>query len=161
MFRVEVLTEGDWSRLKRIRLTALRESPHAFLSSFDREYAYDEEQWRAEFARGEWAVAVTDHWDVGLLGATCESAALSDERYLEYIWVSPDSRGCGVASMLLRTVLDHLRDSGVLTVWLWVLDGNERAMRLYERFGFLSTHERQPLTDKPERSEERMRLRLR
>jgi ribosomal protein S18 acetylase RimI-like enzyme len=82
-------------------------------------------------------------------------------RYLEYIWVAPESRRSGVASMLLRTVLDHLRDPGVLTVWLWILDGNERAMRLYRRFGFLSSSERQPLTGDPPRSEERMRLRLR
>jgi ribosomal protein S18 acetylase RimI-like enzyme len=63
--------------------------------------------------------------------------------------------------MLLRTVLDHLRDSGVLTVWLWILDGNERAMRLYQRFGFISTNERQPLTANPARNEERLRLSLR
>jgi hypothetical protein len=33
-------------------------------------------------------------------------------------------------------------------------------MRLYQRFGFQSTDERQPLPDDPERSEERMKLRL-
>ena len=38
--------------------------------------------------------------------------------------------------------------------------GNDRAMRLYQRFGFQSTDERQPLPDDPKRSEERMKLRL-
>jgi ribosomal protein S18 acetylase RimI-like enzyme len=161
LYRVEVLTEEEWFRLRDIRLSALRESPDAFLSSFAHEAAYREERWRAEFARGEWAVAVTSNRAVGLVGATRESHTPGDERYLEYIWVAPGSRRSGVASMLLRTVLDHLRDSGVLTVWLWILDGNERAMRLYQRFGFFSTNERQPLTANPARSEERMRLSLR
>jgi ribosomal protein S18 acetylase RimI-like enzyme len=161
LYRVEVLTEEEWFRLRDIRLSALKESPDAFLSSFAYEAAYHEEKWRAEFARGEWAVVVTSDRAVGLVGVTRESHTPVDERYLEYIWVAPESRRSGVASMLLRTVLDHLRDSGVLTVWLWILDGNERAMRLYQRFGFFSTNERQPLTANPERSEERMRLSLR
>jgi ribosomal protein S18 acetylase RimI-like enzyme len=161
LYRVEVLTEEEWFRLRDIRLSALAESPDAFLSSFAREAAYREERWRAEFARGEWAVVVTSDRAVGLVGATRESRTPADERYLEYIWVAPGSRRSGVASMLLRTVLDRLRDSGVLTVWLWILDGNERAMHLYRRFGFRSTNERQPLTADPARSEERLRLSLR
>jgi ribosomal protein S18 acetylase RimI-like enzyme len=161
LYRVKVLTEQEWFRLREIRLSALNESPEAFLSSLAREAAYREEQWRAEFTRGEWAVVVTSDRAVGLVGATRESHMPVDERYLEYIWVAPGSRRSGVASMLLRTVLDHLRDSGVLTVWLWILDGNERAMRLYQRFGFISTNERQPLTANPARNEERLRLSLR
>jgi hypothetical protein len=45
-------------------------------------------------------------------------------------------------------------------IWLWLLDGNERARRLYQRFGFQSTNERQELPDHPAGTEERMRLRL-
>jgi ribosomal protein S18 acetylase RimI-like enzyme len=65
-----------------------------------------------------------------------------------------------VATLLLRAVLDGLRDSGVQTVWLYILDGNDPAMRLYEGFGFQSTNERQELPDHPAGSEERLRLRL-
>ena len=84
----------------------------------------------------------------------------SQECYLEYLWVTPGFRERGVASMLLRAVLGRLRDSGVLTAWLWILDGNDGAMRLYQRFGFQSTNERLPLPHNPARTEERMRLRL-
>ena len=62
--------------------------------------------------------------------------------------------------MLLRTVLDRLRNSGVHTVWLYILSGNQVAMRLYERFGFQRTNERQLLPDHPAGSEERMKLLL-
>jgi ribosomal protein S18 acetylase RimI-like enzyme len=65
-----------------------------------------------------------------------------------------------MASMLLRTVLDRLRESRVQTVWLYILDGNDTAMRLYQRFGFQSTNEVQPLPNDPARTEERLRLRL-
>jgi ribosomal protein S18 acetylase RimI-like enzyme len=48
----------------------------------------------------------------------------------------------------------------VLAAWLWILDGNDGAIHLYQRFGFQSTNERLPLPHNPERTEERMRLRL-
>ncbi len=62
--------------------------------------------------------------------------------------------------MLLRTVLDRLRDCGVRTAWLWILNGNDSALRLYQQFGFQSTNQRQPLPKQPGRYEERMRLLL-
>jgi ribosomal protein S18 acetylase RimI-like enzyme len=160
-FGVKVLTEDEWPVLRDIRLSALEESPQAFLSSFGHEAAYDEGRWRSEFMRGEWLVVIAGDQVIGLLGATMEEPARpSHERYLEYLWVWPGARRSGVGSMLLRTVLDRLRDSGVRTVWLWILDGNDSALRLYQGFGFQSTNERQRLAADPARSEERLRLRL-
>ena len=77
------------------------------------------------------------------------------ECYLEYLWVAPGFRQVGLGSILLRTVLDNLQDSGVHTVWLWILNGNDSVMRFYQRFGFQTTNERQLLPDHPAGSEER------
>ena len=164
-FWVEVITEDDWPRLRDIRLTALKADPPVFLSSHETELAFGEQQWRREFSRGEWHLMVTDGpdtriRDVGLVGVTREPGMPSQERYLEYLWVAQGFRRRGMASMLLRTVLDRLRESRVRTVWLYILDGNDDAMRLYQRFGFQSTDEVQPLPNNPARTEERMRLRL-
>jgi ribosomal protein S18 acetylase RimI-like enzyme len=159
-FWVEVLTENEWSRLRDIRLTALLDHPSAFLSSYEVEEAYDEQRWRQEFLRGEWNIMLADGKEVGLLGVTRERKMPSQECYLEYLWVARRLRRSGAGSRLLRTVLDRLRDTGVHTVWLYVLDGNEDARRLYRRFGFRSTNERQPLPNHPAGSEERMKLRL-
>jgi ribosomal protein S18 acetylase RimI-like enzyme len=158
--RVEVLTENEWPRLQSIRLTALGDDPSAFLSSHEHEAAYDEQQWRQEFSRGQWNIIVADHKVVGLLGVTREKTMSERECYLEYLWVAPEFRRLGVGSLLLRTVLDYLRDSGVHTVWLYILDGNYRAMRLYQRFGFQSTNWRLLLPDHPAGGEGRMKLHL-
>ncbi len=158
-FRVDVLTENDWRRLQSIRLSALRHDPLAFLSTYERETVYDEPRWRHEFSRGEWNIIRADDQDVGLVGAI-RDPRMRHECDLEFLWVAPKSRRTGVATILLRAVLDRLRDSGVRTVWLWILNGNDPAMRLYEQFGFQSTNKLQPLPDNPGRTEERMRLRL-
>jgi ribosomal protein S18 acetylase RimI-like enzyme len=159
-YRVEVLTENDWRRLRDIRLSALTDDPLAFLATYEREAAYGEPRWRQEFARGEWNVMRAGGQDVGVVGATREPGAPPHECHLEFLWIAPGSRRAGVATMLLRVVLDRLRDSGVRTVWLWILNGNDPARSLYRQFGFQSTNERQPLPEDPDRSEERMRLRL-
>jgi ribosomal protein S18 acetylase RimI-like enzyme len=158
--RVDVLTENEWSRLRDIRLAALRDDPSAFLARHEREAAYDERRWRQEFSRGQWNIMLADDKEIGLLGVTREETMSLQECYLEYLWVAPDFRQVGWGSRLLRTVLDNLRDSGVHTVWLYILNGNHGAMRFYQGFGFQSTNERQLLPDHPAGSEERMQLRL-
>jgi len=159
-FRVEVLTENEWARLRDIRLSALRDYPSAFLASHEREAAYGEQQWAEEILRGEWNIMLAGDKEVGLLGVTREKAMPSQECYLEYLWVAPGFRGGGVGSMLLRTVLQRLRHSGVHTVWLYILHGNHGAMRFYQRFGFQSTNERHLLPGHPAGSEEGMKLRM-
>jgi ribosomal protein S18 acetylase RimI-like enzyme len=158
--RVEALTEDDWSRLRHIRLSALQNYPGAFLSSYERESGYGEQRWRQEFSRGTWNILLADGEDAGLLGVTREQAMSLQECYLEYLWIAPDLRRSGAASMLLRTVLNRLRAAGVHTVWLYILNGNQVAMNLYQKFGFQTTNEPQLLPDHPAGSEHRMKLRL-
>jgi ribosomal protein S18 acetylase RimI-like enzyme len=74
--------------------------------------------------------------------------------------VSPEFRRSGVASLMITGTLDELKTAGVRTAFLWVLDGNNAAVRLYKRLGFVSTDFSQPLADFPGRSEERMELDL-
>jgi len=156
VLQARVLTEDEWYRLRDVRLTALRESPEAFLSSYEIELTYREDEWRAEFSRGEWAIVIRQGQAVGLLGATREADTFSTERYLEYMWVAPEFRRSGVASNLIRTVFGRLFSSGIIPVSLWIIDGNEPARRLYERFGFVSTNEVQSIPTNPSRKEERM-----
>jgi ribosomal protein S18 acetylase RimI-like enzyme len=159
-FRVEVLTDDDWPRLRNIRLSALRDDPLAFLSTDERELDYDEQRWRQKFSRSEWNVMLADDQDVGLVGATREPQTPQHECDLEFLWIEPGSRRAGLATMLLRTVLDRLRDFGVRTIWVWILNGNDPTLHLYEQFGFQGTNQRQPLPKQPGLYEERMRLRL-
>jgi ribosomal protein S18 acetylase RimI-like enzyme len=159
-FRVEVLTENEGPRLRDIRLAALQEYPSAFMSSYEREAAYSQRRWAEEVVRGEWHIMLVDDKEVGLVGVTREDGMSAQQCYLEALWIAPGSRRSGVGSVFLRTVLERLRDNGVHTVWLYILDGNDGAMRFYRRFGFQSTYERHPLPGHPAGNEELVRLRM-
>lgn len=156
-----LLTADDWRQLRALRLTALKDSPGAFLSTYEEQRDWTEPDWRTEAARGVWLVRVADDRPVGLLGATPESDIAASDRYLSYLWVAPSHRGRGVAQELVREMLARLRAAEVERAWLWVLGENDSARRLYEELGFVSTGERQPLKKDPSRFEERMTLSLR
>jgi len=155
---IKPLVPDEWERLKKIRLAALQESPDAFLSTYDKENAFSDKEWQAEFDRGIWHVCTRSGRLIGLVGVTRERETPSDERFLEYIWVAPGSRREHVALEMVGAVLDDLRVAGVRTVYLWVLDGNEVAVLLYQRLGFVSTGRRQPIEARPGRTEEQMKL---
>jgi ribosomal protein S18 acetylase RimI-like enzyme len=160
MPNIKLLTADEWLTLRGIRLSALHDSPGAFLSTYEREREFSEDEWRAEFNRGDWSVGAVGNRSVGLVGITRELRTPAYERYLEYLWVTPEFRRRGIAFDMINVVLSRLKRSGVRTVFLWVLDGNEAAVRLYRRVGFVSNHHRQPLEAHPGRSEELMQLEL-
>lgn len=160
MTGVRPLVPDEWFVLRDMRLAALEESPDAFLSTYDRERAYDKDRWRAEFARGDWNVCFLAGRPSGLLGVTREPGTPPDACYLEYMWVAPGYRGRHLALDMIVAVLDGLRARGMRTAFLWVLNGNDVAIRVYRRAGFMSTNHRQPLVARPGRTEERFYLDL-
>ncbi len=141
-----------------MRLAALTDAPFAFASTFAREAVFDEEQWRGRIEDATYFVARdTSLQVVGLVAVLTKDAS---EKHLVAMWVDPRQRGAGVAGALLEAALASARaDADAVT--LWVADGNPRARRFYEKAGFRSTGERQPLPSAPQVGEEKLRLSLR
>ncbi len=158
---IKRLDRNEWKTLRKLRLTALADSPDAFIATYKTEKKYRKASWLAEFARGFWYVFEDDGRPIGLIGVVHYSHMPRDECSLEFIWVSRNYRQSGIASDLIASVLKLLREAQYRTAYLWVLDDNEVAIGLYKKLGFVSTNERQPLKRRPGRSEERMMLDLR
>ncbi len=157
---IKLLGPDEWQSLREIRLAALLESPHSFLSTYAIEKEFDEARWRAELSRGEWNIGFVDRTPVSLIGITRELYTPLWQCYLEYFWVHSGYRRRGIGLGMLRAILQRLKSIGVQTVYLWVLDGNDSAIRLYKRVGFVSTNYRQSLDGRPGLYEERMQLDL-
>lgn len=65
---------------------------------------------------------------------TLELGGLS--AWLDELYVEPALRGAGVGRALLLAAIAHARSVGAAAVDLEVVEGHERAARLYEREGF-------------------------
>lgn len=59
------------------------------------------------------------------------------EFYIDSLCVSKAHRGHGIASELLRAMIERARERRIAAVGLLVDKGNPRAERLYERLGFV------------------------
>lgn len=147
----------DGPRLKRVRLAALLDTPSAFGSTHAAESHNTDERWAelaAERSEG------TDHATffahdgdeaVGLVGGH-----RLDDRTVELVsmWTDPAARGAGVGVHLVEAVAAWADGR---TVELWVTRGNDAALRLYERCGFVETGDFQALPSDPCKDEIRMR----
>lgn len=70
-----------------------------------------------------------------ITGYICAGSVV-DEGHILTLAVHPDFRGGGIASRLIKSAIDHLRDDGCRSVYLEVRTSNEEAKRIYEGFGF-------------------------
>jgi len=150
MIVVREITADDWELMRDVRLAALAESPSAFGSSYAREVAFTEEQWRGRisersvtfFAYEESADAASaGKAPVGLAGVYVEYGAAN----LVSMWVSPAARGLGAGKALVEAAAAWAKANDFGTLFLWVTESNTSARRLYEGCGFTPTGKRQPL----------------
>lgn len=147
MVRVEPAGLDAWERWREIRLRALRDAPDAFGSSFEREEAYTESDWRRWLTLGPTWIAVVDERDVGIIcGGQHHSAEIP---WVYAMWVEPTVRGTGVAESLLGVVIDWARQSGASLLGLDVADRAPRAKRFYERNGFVIGDQTFPMPRDP------------
>src|ERR1700733_14270985 len=154
MIVVREITADEWELMRDVRLAALAEAPSAFGSSYAREAAFTEEQWRGRisersvtfFAYEESADAASaGKAPVGLAGVYVEYGAAN----LVSMWVSPAARGLGAGKALVEAAAAWAKANDFGTLFLWVTESNTSARRLYEGCGFTPTGQRQPLPSDP------------
>lgn len=155
---VQRLTPDSWRTYQEVRLAALREAPHAFGSTWEREAELDEKAWRDRLSERAQFVAISEEVVVGTVGGS--SSDDSRTAWLVSMWVDPRWRGQGVGDHLVKVILGWARTSGFQEVRLWVADGNREAERLYNRNGFGRTDAVQPIRVGEPRLEFEMALRL-
>lgn len=153
---VEVLSADDWETLRDVRLRALKDSPAAYISTYEEVASWSDERWRRSFAKAVWVVIRSGRRTVGVAGSLRDAKGPASERYIESVWVEPGYRRAGVLREIVRYLAELEPD---VEDWLlWVLDGNTEARAVYERLGFAPTGKSQALDDASERREVQFRL---
>lgn len=152
---VRQTTSHDWELWRDLRLRALRDSPTAFGSTYERELAFSEADWRQRAGGAANAVA--------LGGGTAGPAVLAFAGglpagmgggfrdlpgwlHVVAMWTDPAWRGRGVGRAVLGFLTAWADEAG-LRVHLDVTVGNDGARSLYEGYGFVTTGETRPLRD--------------
>jgi ribosomal protein S18 acetylase RimI-like enzyme len=156
MVVVREVTSNDWETLRDVRLTALRDAPDAFGSTYAREAAFTEQQWRGRISDDKvtyFAYLPDNPEPAGLAGAYVADGVAN----VVSMWVRPSARGNGIGEALIGATADWAKARDHAALVLWVTESNTPARALYDRCGFAPTGERQPLPSDPTLPEVRMR----
>lgn len=133
--RVREVGPDDWMVWRLLRQRSLQEDPQAFASSVQR-WTGDqdtEDHWRARLAQPG-ACFVADHGIAPVGMVAMQPDHEGDGVQLSSMWVVPAARGRGVGRALVGRVI---AEAAGRPLWLRVIDGNETAIRLYQRCGFV------------------------
>ena len=142
---VRPLGEEDWQTYRDARLTALRESPEAFVATAEEEEAFDEDFWRLRMNRSARLLAERDDTPLGIVSLGRSSDENPKTSQLFGLWVAPEARGSGVATALVRAGANLAREQGQSQLTYWVGSDNGRAVAFASGFGFRPTAERRPM----------------
>lgn len=125
-----------------LRLEALKTHPEAFGASFELsiQIPMNEVQERIHNEPDDYILGAytAEGTLAGMMGFKREHGLkLRHKGMIWGVYVAPQYRGCGLASRLLREVLDRGRHlEGIKQINLSVVTTNESARRLYEQHGF-------------------------
>jgi GNAT superfamily N-acetyltransferase len=162
---VRRLRADEAPSFRALRLQALADAPDAFARTHAEISAkpdvYWEEMTQSVTEPGRHAMFVAEDaaapagMAFGLSGR--EDPGLAG---LGGMWVVPAARGRGVGRALGEAVIAWARERGFGGVVLWVTDGNDAAIALYERLGFAATgrRDRLPANERLETIEMRLVL---
>ena len=102
-----------------------------------------DDRWTARTYWSELAQVDTRHYLVAVEGAAVVGYAglcdYPDEAFVQTIAVAKPAQGSGLGARLLQALLDEAERRGQRRVLLEVRADNDRAVALYERFGFRRT----------------------
>lgn len=135
---VRQLFPGDATELRELRLEALRLHPDAFGSTYAVEAAELVSAFAARIAGGGLFGGFVDGRMAGMAGfRVVDAAQLRHKGVLGGMYVCEPARGSGLAAAIVQAVLAHAA-SRVEQILLTVAAENGRAIRFYERQGFVA-----------------------
>lgn len=144
--------EGEVLRV--VRLAALAADPAAFASTLAREEALGPDDWARRVRPPSTTFVVVPAPDAAPVGMAWAVPDADDAERVDLfgMWVAPAARGSGAADALIAAVVDQAAEVGAARVELTVVEGNDRAERLYHRHGFRRTGAvaRNPVDDQDE-----------
>jgi ribosomal protein S18 acetylase RimI-like enzyme len=133
------LAANDWQYYRAIRLAMLQESPSAFGATHAETASYDDALWRRRLTENAVMLARVGNTPTGSVMYSEFGVTDPTDCALFGLWVDPGFRGAGVGRALVEAVIAEARAEGKRRVVLHVVAGNDPALRLYQRSGFIPT----------------------
>ena len=114
-------------------------------ASFSKPWTYSGFENELSNETANFLVAVYDNTEIGYIGFH----TVLDEGYVANVAVLPEFRRHGIASILLENAMEICREKSLAFLSLEVRKSNEKAISLYNKFGFKNVGERKNFYTSP------------
>lgn len=136
--------DADVETYRTIRLASLSTDPLAFGSSYEREIAFGDDDWRRRLGGIDGRPGVTFIDEVTTEAQPLGTAGIGftkrdPDPMLIGMWVRPEARGTGSGRRLVEAAIDWAKAQHASSVVLWVVQTNDAAIALYRHCGFVPT----------------------
>jgi RimJ/RimL family protein N-acetyltransferase len=134
---------GESALYREVRLSALKESPDAFTTTYESAAKRSPESWQSQAdgsAKGTdraTFLAFAEGEPIGIAALYRDEG--KDEGEILQVWISPELRGTGIAAELVEAVIDWGRSQRITRIRAGITEGNSRALRFYMKMGFTSS----------------------
>lgn len=146
--KIRDLEASDWAVYRDLRLSALQESPEAFVGTYRDELQRDESAWRERIRRAHRFVAESDGTPLGIVGlGDDEDDADTTAGEIFDLWVAPEARAVRVARALVAEACKTAAREGRTHVYFWVVPDNVPALAFATSLGFHPTSRRRPTVE--------------
>ncbi len=148
MVTIEQLSPAFAMHLKRVRLTALKDTPSAFSSTYARESQRSNEDWlkvASAWSSGQsvFYIALDEGAPCGMIAGKCDEIA-PRRAWVLSMWVAPAHRRTGLGARLMDKVAYWAQNLAIGELYLHVTSNNSAAQNFYEKCGFTRTGITQP-----------------
>jgi ribosomal protein S18 acetylase RimI-like enzyme len=153
MVTIEQLSPHFAMHLKRVRLTALKDTPSAFSSTYARESQRSNEDWiklASAWTSGQsvFYIAMDEAIPCGMIAGKFDEIA-PRRAWVLSMWVAPAHRRSGLGARLMDEVERWAKGLAVRELYLHVTSNNSSAQNFYEKCGFTRTGITQPYQNDP------------
>ena len=153
MVTIEQLSPHLAMQLKRVRLTALKDTPSAFSSTYARESQRSNEDWlkmASAWNSGQsvFYIAMDGGAPCGMIAGKFDEVA-PRRTWVLSMWVAPAHRRTGLGARLMDEVERWAQNLAMCELYLHVTSNNSTAQNFYEKCGFTRTGITQPYQNDP------------
>jgi RimJ/RimL family protein N-acetyltransferase len=143
-YSIRKLEESDWRLFADVRLLALQTDPKVFGSTYEREVAFLEPEWRSQLSNSACGIFAVfdDDGPVGITGVAVDREDTSKKTALLWgSWLRPDSRGKGLSKLLYEARIAWAKNQpGVERIIVSHRESNVASKFANQKFGFSPTH---------------------
>ena len=151
---IRTLQPNEAELFREIRLCALAESPDAFGETFQQAQAQPNSYWQNltdSVTQPDSHVMFLAEQTKQVVGSAFGLVDREDAKigHIGGMWVDPAFRANGIGAALVAEILTWAHQQKQSKLELWITQGNQKAIGLYERVGFVDTGKRNQLPSNP------------